>query len=269
MACRHTEFRVFKAGDNETAKGIFHLRDTSWVDRTKMLAVSCGGDLSDRARPVVGFARLEVRDGDLWAADFNWSDTGKAYANEHPEFSVVPTVMFDPEDKEATREFLGVVDLFIVQDHEAGQVRYVVGLMAGDVVRRKSGGPAMTVDGVVDGGARVHCKWFDAWNLREETIAVAELRCARAPIGIDALIASPAGEGVLKKAASVFDGARWTGGQSPAGPILGIAGERGGKAYEVSYVVDDNMDDLGPAHLLGLFTSALNQFLARRPAGSS
>ena len=265
MACRHTEFRVFKAGDNETAKGIFRLADTSWVDREKMLAVSIGGDLSDRARPVFGFARLEVRDGDLWAVDFSWSEAGKAYASEHPEFSIVPTVMFD----EATREILRVLDLFIVQDHEAGQVRYVVGLMAGDVVRRKSGGPAMTVNGVVDGGARARCKWFDAWNLREETIAVAELKCARAPIGIDALTTTPAGEAVLKKAASVFDGARWTRGESPAGPILGIAGERGGEAYEVSYVVDDNMDDLGPSHLLGLFTSALNQFLARRPAGSS
>ena len=51
------------------------------------------------------------------------------------------------------------------------------GIVLGDVVRLKSGGPAMTVATKAD-GTTVYCAWFDGADHKQATFAIAALEPA-------------------------------------------------------------------------------------------
>jgi uncharacterized protein YodC (DUF2158 family) len=50
----------------------------------------------------------------------------------------------------------------------------------GDLVQLKSGGPVMTVTGILPDGERVHCKWFAGAKVETDTFATATLNTAQA-----------------------------------------------------------------------------------------
>ena len=54
-------------------------------------------------------------------------------------------------------------------------------ISVGDVVRIKSGGPTMTVEGIDLKTRRASCRWFDGLRVRASTFAVEALEPATKP----------------------------------------------------------------------------------------
>lgn len=103
-----TEFRVFKAGENATSKGVFLFDDQA--ARDVMAAFQTWGvdlivDLNhdaviDPARrsdssDARGHFRLEVRNGELWAVDVTWTPDGERRLREKTQRYISPYFCHD------------------------------------------------------------------------------------------------------------------------------------------------------------------------------
>src|SRR5687768_7283872 len=87
-----TEFRLFKAGWNDTQKGAFLFDEAaakSVMDAYRVWGVDLAIDLEHQmldgaphpdptARDARGWAKLEVRNGELWAVNVRWTGDGAA-----------------------------------------------------------------------------------------------------------------------------------------------------------------------------------------------
>lgn len=118
-----TAFRIWKSGLNVTDHGptIFSDRSASILLAQQELRgnlfpididhLSLNVDAPLEARRAVGWFRIEVRDGDLWAADVEWTDTVRAgLTKEPPEWRYhSPAYDQDPE----TDEVISLLNLAI------------------------------------------------------------------------------------------------------------------------------------------------------------
>lgn len=107
-----TEFRVFKAGENNTSKGVFLFDDQAarevmaafqtWgvdlmidLNHDAALDSSVRSDSSD-AR---GWFRLELRGGDLWAVDVKWTPDGERRLREKTQRYISPYFAHDEDGR--------------------------------------------------------------------------------------------------------------------------------------------------------------------------
>lgn len=111
-----SEFRLFKAGWNDTEKGSFLFDEEA--ARLVMAASQKWGvdhmiDLEHQAldgatppeptaRDARGWFRLELRTGELWAVNVKWTPDGQARLSERRQRYVSPAFTVDPETKRIT-----------------------------------------------------------------------------------------------------------------------------------------------------------------------
>jgi phage I-like protein len=106
-----TEFRIFRAGLNETRKGKFIFdadgaravmanyaaHDTDGMIDLEHLSLDPESKSYDPdAR---GWCRLELRNGELWAVGVTWTDDGAARLSQKRQRYISPTFDFDPESR--------------------------------------------------------------------------------------------------------------------------------------------------------------------------
>jgi phage I-like protein len=106
-----TEFRIFKAGENASTKGVFLFDDAaarSVMAAYAAQAVDCmidleHGALGDAARPDSGDARgwfkLELRAGELWAVGVKWSPDGARRLAEKCQRYTSPAFLADEHNR--------------------------------------------------------------------------------------------------------------------------------------------------------------------------
>jgi phage I-like protein len=105
------EFRLFRAGENETTKGTF-VFDAKAADLVLSSAAQHGVDLMldlehlsiDDDAPnfdpdARAWFRLEVRNGELWAVDVRWTPDGARRLNERTQRYVSPAFLTDDEGR--------------------------------------------------------------------------------------------------------------------------------------------------------------------------
>ena len=106
------EFRLFKAGDNETTKGVF-VFDAAAAEMVLAHAKERGGvdypidlehlSLDDDGRhfdpDARGWFRLEVRNGELWAVDVRWTPDGARRLGERTQRYVSPAFLTDDDGR--------------------------------------------------------------------------------------------------------------------------------------------------------------------------
>lgn len=110
-----SEFRIFKAGINESSKGpaLFDAEAAKLVmDRYTREGVDCMIDLSHDSfeqlavRPDMGDARgwfkLALRDGELWAVDVTWTPDGARRLREKTQRYISPAFDMNEETKRVT-----------------------------------------------------------------------------------------------------------------------------------------------------------------------
>jgi hypothetical protein len=115
------EFRIFTAGLNSTKKGTFLFDEKAAADVMAAFAKH-GADLMldlehlsiDEDSPnfdpdARGWCRLEVRNGELWAAGVSWTADGDARLREKRQRYVSPVFGFDP----ATRRISEILNIAI------------------------------------------------------------------------------------------------------------------------------------------------------------
>ena len=101
-----TEFRLFRAGVNESTKGSFLLDSQALagvMEDYRRRGVDVNLDYDHQSlnpgvqAPAAGWCSLEMRDGELWAVNVRWTDKARAYleAGEFRYFS--PCFDADPE----------------------------------------------------------------------------------------------------------------------------------------------------------------------------
>lgn len=109
-----TEFRLFKAGENETTKGTFTF-DAKAAELVMAAAAQRAGveypidlehlSLDDEAPhfdpDARGWFRLEVRNGELWAVDVRWTPDGARRLNERTQRYVSPAFVTDSDGRVA------------------------------------------------------------------------------------------------------------------------------------------------------------------------
>jgi len=110
-----TEFRLFKAGWNETENGRFLFDEkaaksvmacyAAWgVDLSidlehQMLEVEPGASPDPTARDARGHCKLELRKGELWACDVTWTPDGAERLKQKRQRYVSPAFEADPKTK--------------------------------------------------------------------------------------------------------------------------------------------------------------------------
>lgn len=109
-----TEFRIWRAGKNETTKGTFIFDAVAAKYVMGALAahnVDLMIDLEhlsvDDKHPnydpdARGWCRLEVRDGELWAVDVRWTPDGAARLSDRRQRYVSPFFSYDPDTRRLT-----------------------------------------------------------------------------------------------------------------------------------------------------------------------
>lgn len=111
-----SEFRIFRAGENESSKGVFLFDDVA--ARAVMAAFERhGADLmidlehlslestveSRNFDPDArGWGRLAIRNGELWAVQVKWTPDGEARLREKRQRYISPAFEFDSETKRVT-----------------------------------------------------------------------------------------------------------------------------------------------------------------------
>lgn len=105
-------FRLFKAGENETTKGVF-LFDSKAAELVMAAAKERGGveysidlehlsldpDSRNFDPDARGWFKLEVRDGELWAVNVRWTPDGVRRLSEKTQRYVSPAFMADEEGR--------------------------------------------------------------------------------------------------------------------------------------------------------------------------
>lgn len=109
-----TEFRVFRAGLNDTTKGPLLFDDeaaalvmAAYVEHGVDVAIDLQHDaIDDRARAARsdaadarGWCRLEVRDGELWAIDVTWTPDGARRLRARTQRYISPVVFYDDANR--------------------------------------------------------------------------------------------------------------------------------------------------------------------------
>ena len=110
-----TEIRLFKAGENQTAKGTFVFDDQAAADvMAAYLAEAAPGSkrvmfdlehlsLDDEAKnydpDARGWGELVVRDGECFATELSWTPDGQTRLVNKTQRFVSPVFLFDPETK--------------------------------------------------------------------------------------------------------------------------------------------------------------------------
>lgn len=106
------EFRLFKAGENDTTKGVF-VFDEKAADMVMARAAERGGvdypidlehlSLDDDGRhfdpDARGWFKLAVRNGELWAVDVRWTPDGARRLSERTQRYVSPAFMTDDDGR--------------------------------------------------------------------------------------------------------------------------------------------------------------------------
>jgi phage I-like protein len=107
-----TEFRLFKAGENETTKGVF-IFDAKAAEMVLAAAQQRGGvdypidlehlSLDEDSRnfdpDARGWFKLAVRNGELWAVDVRWTPDGMRRLSERTQRYVSPAFLTDDEGR--------------------------------------------------------------------------------------------------------------------------------------------------------------------------
>ena len=107
-----TEFRLFRAGENETTKGVF-IFDAKAAEMVLAAASARGGvdypidlehlSLDDQGNnfdpDARGWFRLAVRDGALWAVDVRWTPDGTRRLSERSQRYVSPAFLTDDDGR--------------------------------------------------------------------------------------------------------------------------------------------------------------------------
>lgn len=110
-----TEFRIFRAGKNETSKGTFVFDEAA--ARAVMADYEKHGadvmldlehmSIDDNARnwdpDARGWCKLELRGGELWAVDVKWTDDGAARLRAKTQRYISPAFAVDQKTKRITK----------------------------------------------------------------------------------------------------------------------------------------------------------------------
>lgn len=109
-----TEFRIFRAGKNETTKGAFVFDDVAaksvmsdyekhgadvMLDLEHMSLDDAARNWDPDAR---GWCQLELRDGELWAVNVRWTPDGEARLRERRQRYISPAFAVDHRTKRIT-----------------------------------------------------------------------------------------------------------------------------------------------------------------------
>jgi phage I-like protein len=113
------EFRIFAAGENTSTKGSINFDEHA--ARAVMTEYGKHGadvmidlehlSLEDPARSINydpdarGWAKLEIRNGELWAVDVHWTPEGEARLREKRQRYISPAFTFDPKSLRVTEVF--------------------------------------------------------------------------------------------------------------------------------------------------------------------
>lgn len=125
-----TEFRVFKAGENATSKGVFLFDQKAAADTMAAFhtwgvdlmvdlnhdAVLDGAARSDSS-DARGWFRLELRGGDLWAVDVRWTPDGERRLREKTQRYISPYFCHDADGRIC--EVINVAMVAMPATHEA------------------------------------------------------------------------------------------------------------------------------------------------------
>ncbi len=110
-----SEFRIFRAGKNETSKGTFLFDDVSaravmaeymrhGIDvMIDLEHLSLDGESRNFDPDARGWACLEMRNGELWAVGVKWAPDGSARLNEKRQRYISPAFKTDPKTRRITR----------------------------------------------------------------------------------------------------------------------------------------------------------------------
>ncbi len=126
-----TEFRIFRAGVNQTTKGpaVFNADAATavmskWKEIGNDLMIDLGHqslDADDRSREDAGDARgwlkLEVRNGELWATNVTWTPDGARRLTEKTQRYISPAFLHDKNDQVV--EMLNVALVAMPATHDA------------------------------------------------------------------------------------------------------------------------------------------------------
>lgn len=126
-----TEFRVFAAGMNTTTKGAF-LFDESAATAVMAAYQAHGNDVMldlehlslenpEQSRnfdpDARGWAKLELRNGELWAVAVTWTPDGEARLREKRQRFISPAFEFDPETRRITSVLNIAITALPATDH--------------------------------------------------------------------------------------------------------------------------------------------------------
>lgn len=128
-----TEFRIFRAGWNDTSKGRFlfdekaaELVMSAWqawgvelsIDLEHQMFDAPAGCADPTARDARGWFKLAVRDGDLWMVAIRWAPDGVKRLTELRQRYISPAFNIDPESNRVI-EILNVAIVAMPATHDA------------------------------------------------------------------------------------------------------------------------------------------------------